>query len=112
MSDYLSADELRARPAPDTETDVEVPEWGGKIRVKALSRGAVYEIRRQATNPDTGVISEEVADALVIVAGVIEPEFSEDDTEWLLSQPVGTTQPILEAILRTSRLERPGTFRS
>jgi hypothetical protein len=69
---YLSLDAIHS--VNDLlEEDVEVPEWGGVVRVRSLSLKEMRSIRRQITNPETGYVDESQGLALIAGYGLVQP---------------------------------------
>lgn len=61
------------------ERDVELPELGGTIRVRALTKGQRDRVRRGIINPDGGITDAAEFELRLFVAGVCEPKVARDD---------------------------------
>lgn len=95
----LSAEDILAWEDLVDES-VFVPEWGGTVKVRGLTRAQVYQMQKDATvgkNTDA-----QRADMLLLVMGIIEPKFTEDQGAALMQKSAGATQRILDAIMRLS----------
>ena len=106
---YLTIDRIRA--AGDLATlDVEVPQWGGKVKVKPLTIGQMHSSRKQAElpreNPDGTFRTDYDAEELelaVFVQGVVEPRFTNADKDWLREEvSYGAVSRITKVILEAS----------
>jgi hypothetical protein len=65
------------------EKTVEVPEWGaGKgLRIRALTKQQEHDVR--ARSWVDGVLDPSLFELNVFIEGVVEPELSADDLQWL-----------------------------
>lgn len=95
----LSADDILAwQDLVDEE--VFVPEWGGTVKVRGLTRAQVYQMQKDATVGKT--VDGQRSDMLMLVAGIVEPKFTEDQGAQLMGKSAGATQRLLDAIMRLS----------
>lgn len=63
---------------PDiVEKEVAVPEWGGSVLIRTLTKAQQIKLRRQATV--NGKIDEELLEILIFTASVIDPKFTDQD---------------------------------
>ncbi len=98
----LSADDIWA--AHDIREDtVDVPEWGGKVRVRALTleQMATLATRSSRSSPIAGrpdIIDREQSVALTLVYGMIEPKLTEADIPKLLAKSANAVTRIVQAI--------------
>lgn len=96
---YLTADAILA--APDVaEEDVEVPEWGGSVRVKGLSVHDLNEANRLATV--NGEVDAEKISCLVVVFGCVEPQFTPEQAGALARKSSKVINELGSAIFRLS----------
>lgn len=114
----LTADEILA--AQDLEERiVEVPEWGGAVKIRGLTKAAQQQVRRQATGPD-GQVDADRLEILMLAACVIEPQFTEEQVERLKQKSATAVDRVLQAVLDLAGLSpeavkqaqksfRPGT---
>src|SRR5262245_32340552 len=95
---FLTSEQILA--AKDLEEAViDVPEWGGKVRVRALSYADLRIIRDKATKNgefDLGVFEIEM-----VGASCIEPVFRKDQ---LLALPAKNRVPIARIVLQVSQM--------
>lgn len=96
----LSLDQIRQAADVEPSVDVEVPEWGGVVKVRGLKRGVVVKINL--------LDDEEEANALALAEGLVDPAVTLDEARELLaekgSKPINR---LVEAILEASGI-RPG----
>lgn len=91
--------------APDLEERiVDVPQWGGSVRIKAFSKAEQLEMRKAATIG--GKIDVDRVEVLMFIHGVIDPQFSEDQYEQLRQKSAGAIDLVLQAILEASGLTK------
>jgi len=85
------------------EADVEVPEWGGVVKVRTLSMAARYEISEQSMKG--GVVDNMKFAAGSLAHGVVDPKMTYAQTLELLSkhspEPI---QRIVDAVWKLSGL--------
>lgn len=90
---------LSAVPKPDTEY-VDVPEFGGAVKVKGLTRAEWHYVKARANA--TGRLNEETLDREMFLMGVLEPRFTAEQYKLLTHRVAKPTQRILDAIIRLS----------
>lgn len=92
---YISLEQLLA---PDIEErDIDVPEWGGKVRVRAFSKGQMQELRDQSTI--AGQVDGDRLEILMLVHGVVRPEgLTPGHYELLRQKSVGVFNRVAVAI--------------
>jgi hypothetical protein len=100
MSEFLNLDAILA--APDvTESDVDVPEWGGKVKVKALSKADQIRVRKDATD-NKGNVDDVRMEGGLLVAGVVEPALETKHIPDLFAKSASAVDKVLQAILGVS----------
>lgn len=108
---YLSREQIRE--APDLqERDVDVPEWGGKVRIRPLTideRKLMKDRSKQRVRQpdgDWGIeYDNEEMELQAFIIGVRQPEFGQSDIAWLRKEKSGgAIQRVTLEILRTSGL--------
>ena len=76
MADYLTIDQILA--AKDiVEEDFDVPEWGGRVRIKSLSVEEATAVTRASRKPDQQgqmVVNMDRAIFETVIRGVISPK--------------------------------------
>ncbi|NOZ27960.1 MAG: hypothetical protein GXP39_07910 [Chloroflexi bacterium] len=91
--------------APDLEERViEVPEWGGAVRIRSFSKATQQELRKKATVK--GEIDGDRLEMLMFIHGVVDPAFTEEHYELLRKKSAGAIDRVLRAILELSGLTR------
>jgi len=101
----LTADEIWA--AKDIEERVvEVPQWGGSVRIRTLSQKQSSELRRRAQriNPATkqSELDNEALEQLLFIEGVIEPRFTMADYGRIADKSMVAVTTVLRAIMDAS----------
>lgn len=82
--------------------EIEVPEWGGSIRIRGVSLAERSAMLRMMRDPQSGEISDERAAVAAFVFGVEEPRFTEEDVEALMKKSAGVIERIAMRILQRS----------
>lgn len=99
----LSIEDILAVDDRPTEV-VDIPEWGGAVRIRGLSMEEVHGMRKKAT---VGmVIDEDLLSRLSVLATVVEPKFSEDQLGLLWSKSAAAIVRVMGAVTRISGLDR------
>ena len=83
---------------------VHVEEWGGDIKIKALTlkqRNHAYSLATR-----NGQLDSSRASALMFCYGVVEPQFSDIDADELLKKSVGVIDRVNGRILALSGLTK------
>jgi len=93
MEDILTADDL-------STTTVEVPEWGGSVKVRPFTKRQQVSIRKQAQSSlQGGEIDVDEFERQVFLAGVVEPEITVDQYNLLLEKNAQAMDRIVKAVL-------------
>ena len=115
----LSIDEILA--APDLgEKTVEVPEWGGAVKVKGMTKREQQQLRKQAMDPLTGQIDPDKMEILMLAHCLAEPKITTEQAEALSQKSASAFDKVLTAIMDVAGLSeavqkealksfRPGT---
>lgn len=99
----LSVEDILA--APDIQEKlIEVPEWGGAVKIKSFTREEVYDIRQRALVG--GQVDERMLEMLFLVHGISEPKFSEEHIIALRKKNAAVIERILREIFALSGLGR------
>lgn len=99
---FLTIDAILA--APDVKEDVvDVPEWGGRVKVRGLTKAKQQELREAATV--NGELQQSKLELGMIAACMAEPQVTMDQTEQLRAKLAGPVDRILQAILTVSGLQ-------
>ena len=86
------------------ERVVEVPEWGGAIRIKALSLRAWQDAMDEATNGN-GKIDERKASVLTLMGAIVEPQLEAADIELLRSKSTTVVGRLMGEIASLSGID-------
>lgn len=110
---FLSVDQILS--APDVpEEIVEVPEWGGKLKVRGLTRAAFDRISKAAeivvpaTGPgqQAGTMRDDAKfSEMLFLECVVEPKFDEHHLPMLAEKSVSALNRVYEAISRVIRTD-------
>ncbi|MFH0980647.1 MAG: hypothetical protein V2A79_03800 [Planctomycetota bacterium] len=99
MTEYLTVEQIAA--AVDLpEEDVPVPEWGGTIRVRGLTKGEQQQIRREARID--GEIDTQLVELLMVQYGCVEPRLDGGAVELLRSKSAVAVERLIQAIARAN----------
>jgi hypothetical protein len=97
---FLSAEDVEAVNDRPT-VDLEVPEWGGWVRVRALSLGAYLDIKREATDAD-GRDNEDELTARMLAAALVgddgAPMFSLERARGLRDKSASALGLVMQAV--------------
>lgn len=100
---YLSVDAL-VTPAL-SEDDHEI-DGKGTVRLRAMSREEMYELRKKATDRKTDQLDNAHYERLVVVACVVEPELDVSQAlAWQKGSDAGELTGVVTAILKLSKLD-------
>lgn len=83
---------------------VDVPEWGGTIEIKPLTKGEHQECRRKSIK--RGEVDPDLLELNLLCAGVVDPKLTQEDGERLKRKNAGTIERLLRDILRISGLDQ------
>src|SRR5690348_975008 len=93
--------------AEDIEEEIiSIPEWGGEVKVRGLSRREVKEITRLATKKNGAVttIDSGIFEKGIVFYGLAHPQITEAEYEVLLNKSAGGLQKVVDAVMRLSKL--------
>ena len=94
--DILSSVELE-------EINVSVKEWGGKVKIKPLTKAEQQRIRKSCAKDD-GSIDNEKLEMQLFIGGVVEPKFTEDQIPALRELNANAIDKVLTKIMSVSGL--------
>lgn len=98
----LTVEEILARTELPTE-EVDVPEWGGIVKVRGFTKQEQIDIRNAATVADE--IDMGKVELLMLVKGVVEPSFTDAQVGQLAALAAGVVDRILLVITRLSGMD-------
>jgi len=93
---------------PLAQGEVEVPEWGGTVKVRAITSAELSRARREATNPRTKDVDSITLACAIVGIGCVEPEFMPGQYKALLNVPFGPIERVSNAILDLTGLSELG----
>lgn len=85
------------------EREVEVPEWGGAVRVRAFSKAQQQQMRKDSTV--AGEVDAYLLEMMMFIHGVVEPQFTPDQYGALAAHNAGVIDRILKILLEISGLD-------
>lgn len=92
------------RDADDIERrEMQIPEWGGTIELKALTKGEHQEARFASTK--RGQIDADLLEINLLCAGVVDPVLTKEDAGILKRKNAGVLERIMREILKLSKLD-------
>lgn len=100
------------------EDTVEVPEWGGSVRIRELSQGLSGKIIEEVLAAGEDNSTYGLQQRLTVRHGVIEPELTDDDVAMLEQKSLTAVSRIAEAIealsedTKENREKRRKSFRA
>lgn len=80
------------------EVVVEVPEWGGSVKVRSITKGTQQKLRESSTDKK-GEINASKLELLLFVYGLAEPQFTEGQIEQLKEKSSVAFDKVLQAIM-------------
>ena len=98
----LTVDQIISAPDVKTE-ELLIPEWGGSITVKGLTRAEVGDAREAAKIADE--VDDQRLEMFIFLAGVQEPKFTPDHYELLRNKLSGPVTRVGKKILELSGLD-------
>jgi hypothetical protein len=97
FEDILAAEDIQSRT-------LEVPEWGGAVRLRTFTKDVELQMRGQARDQRTGVVDSEKLEMLMLVYGVVEPVLTLDQIPHLRTKNAAVIDKILTEIVGLNRL--------
>lgn len=97
FEDILAAEDIQNRT-------VDVPEWGGAVRLRTFTKNVELEMRTKARDERTGIVDSEKLEMLMLVYGVVEPDLTFDQIPSLRTKNAAVIDRILGEIVGLNRL--------
>ena len=95
---YLTLEEIEA--APDVqEEDVDVPEWGGTVRVRGFTKDVEMACREEARDED-GDVDRGKLEMLFLVHGIINPPVTATSVTMLAKKSSSACNRVLRTLMR------------
>lgn len=102
MTKLLTVDDILN--APDLEERIiEVPEWGGEVKVRDLTKAAQQRIRKQAITVD-GAIDPDKLEVLLLAECLVEPKITVEQAEQLKNKSAAAIDRILAGVMNLAGL--------
>lgn len=96
MDDILKANKLK-------EKEVDVPEWGGSVKIREFTKSVQQQIRKEAKVASDDIDLDKM-ELLMFIHGVIEPQFTEEHYERLRQSSASAIDKVLREITLLSGL--------
>jgi hypothetical protein len=96
----LAADDRQARP-------LEVPEWGGTIKIAPLTKGQQISMRQACRTAD-GDLDTDNIEMYLFIFGIAEPQLGEPDIEVPKAKNAKVIDRIVEAIMALGGTTKDG----
>jgi len=97
FEDIIAADDIQ-------NSTLEIPEWGGAVRLRTFTKDVELKMRAQARGLDGSVDSEKL-EMVMLVYGVVEPELNLDMVPHLRTKNAAVIDRIMTEIVRLNKLE-------
>lgn len=110
---YLTVAQIRQAPPDCREEDLDVPEWGGKLKLRSPTAKTAALIKSAMilfdTQGESAGVDIAAAELVQVRCGVVEPPMSEDDVAWLQMNMGPSWQRVIEALDKLAGpLGKPG----
>lgn len=90
-----------------TEKVVSVPEWNGEVKVRSITQRQMNMIKNRAKEEAGGSenVDEDSVNWHVFKEGMVEPQLTDEDKEWVLDKSSSAYMRIIKQILISSKLD-------
>ena len=88
-----------------TDEIVEVPEWGGAVKVRGMSVADRTALLEKIIDEKTEKIDQEKATLVAFIVGVVEPKFTEADFPALRQKSAAALDRVTAAFLKLSGID-------
>jgi len=105
LEDILAADDLETRI-------VDLPEWGGAVKVRALSRGDIKRAYREGTDRKSGEINVDEVEKRLVCWATVKPVINMGDFAKLAEKNAGPVARIIDAVLGLSGVDKAALERA
>lgn len=85
-----------------TQEEISVPEWGGEVVIRSISKRQMRDMKKRIRNKD-GEVDEDELEKEIFLSGVVDPQFDREDYEWLLDKSMSAMNNVTQAILGASK---------
>ena len=106
----LSFEEIITAPDIQEET-VSVPEWGGAVTIRGLSKAEQQDLRKASTvvtivgGKEVESVDSYRLELLMLSHGLVEPKITKDQAESLKTKAAGPVDRVLSAIVKASGMD-------
>ncbi|MBS3885620.1 MAG: hypothetical protein KGZ56_01025 [Dethiobacter sp.] len=98
MSKMLTIEDILL--APDLESkEVAVPEWGGTVKVKGMTKREQQQMRKSTTDPQTGQIDSDRLEAAMLAHCLADPVVTIEQAEQLMQKSATAVDRVLTAAM-------------
>ncbi len=84
------------------ERVVDVPQWGGSVRIRGLTKGQHQQLRKRATSRSQ--VDTDRLEMLLFSESVIEPRFTLEQAQSLRDKAAAPFERVLKAVLEVNGL--------
>lgn len=91
---------------------VDIPAWGGSVRIKMLTKQQQYRVRTDAIDPDDGSLDECKLELGIIVASVVEPDLTPAHVAMLAQKNGEVVDQLLGEVYDLSSLDSEAVARA
>ena len=98
MSKMLTIEDILL--APDLESkEVAVPEWGGTVKVKGITKREQQQMRKSTTDPQTGQIDSDRLEAAMLAHCLTDPVVTIEQAEQPMQKSATAVDRVLTAAM-------------
>lgn len=103
MSKVLTLEDILL--AVDLEIkEVSVPEWGGIVKVKGITKWEQQQMRKSTTDPQTGQINADYLEVAMLAHCLAEPSVTVKQAEQLMQKSATAVDKVLAAAMDVTGL--------
>ena len=84
------------------ERDVDVPQWGGTVRIRGLTKGQHQQLRKRATSRSQ--VDTDRLEMLLFSESVVEPRFTLEQAQSLRDKAAAPFERVMKAVLEINGL--------
>jgi hypothetical protein len=100
----LSLDDIMAASDLEEKT-IDIEEWGGSMKIRALSRGEVKSAYRRGTDSKTGDIDADAIESMLVCWASVDPKLTPPDFTKLAKKNAAPVAKLIDAILGLSGVD-------
>ena len=99
----LTVEEILAASTLNSKV-IDVPAWGGAVKIKDMTKREQQLLRKQATDPATGEIEADRLELLMLAHCIEEPKLTAEQVEQLADKSAAAFDTVLKAIMSITGL--------